>query len=76
MDFKSWLIQSDYIKQNNPRGDLARDIRDDDNFPIAFEKYVIYKYLFSFLDSNTESYFDKMYDDFIRFISRKFDDEI
>lgn len=75
MNFKSWLKQSKYIKENNKCGDFARDIISDKNFPRAVEKYVIHKYLSSYFDSDLERYFEFMYSDFIKFISRTYSDE-
>jgi len=31
MNFKTWIL--DHVKDGTPRGDLARDIRDDKSFP-------------------------------------------
>lgn len=73
MTFKSWLKQSKYTKDNSPIGDLARDIVADKEFPKAVEKYVIREYLP--LDDELEDLFNRLYLDFIRFISRDYSDE-
>ena len=46
MTFKSWLKKSKYIKENNPIGDLARDILSDTDFPNTIDKHIMYKYIF------------------------------
>ena len=76
MTFKSWLKKSKYIKENNPIGDLARDILSDTDFPNTIEKHIMYKYLFFNAGDKNCDYFEIMYSDFIRFISRTYSDEI
>lgn len=73
MTFKSWVKQSEYMKENTPVGDLARDIVADKEFPNTVEKYVIREYLP--LDDKLENSLNRLYFDFIRFISRDYSDE-
>ena len=75
ISFKDWLKTTDYrVFEKSTLGQLVNDILADD-FPVACEKYILFKYL-STLSETQLSIFDKLYDNYIKFISRRFSDEI
>lgn len=76
ISFKEWLKTTDYHAFAKSRaGILVNDILADDDFPVACEKYIIYKYLSRLSDDQLEL-FEKLYDNYIKFISRRFCDEV
>ncbi len=75
ISFKEWLKTMDYhafIKSREGR--FVNDVLQDDDFPLSSEKYVIYRYL-SRLDDTQLSIFEKLYNNYIKFISRRFCDD-
>ena len=75
ISFKEWLKTMDYhafIKSREGR--FVNDVLQDDDFPLSSEKYVIYRYL-SRLDDTQLKIFEKLYDNYIKFISRRFCDD-
>ena len=75
ISFKEWLKTMDYhafIKSREGR--FVNDVLQDDDFPLSSEKYIIYRYL-SRLDDTQLSIFEKLYNNYIKFISRRFCDD-
>lgn len=62
--FTDYLAKSEYVKMNNPRGDLARDILSDPEFPKTDNLKQISSYLHKFLS-------EEQWEDFL-FILRSF----
>lgn len=76
ISFKDWLITTDYrVPEKSALGQLVNDILADDEFPTACEKYILVKYLPT-LDETKLSILDRLYDNYIKFISRRFSDEV
>ena len=75
ISFKEWLKTMDYHAFIKSRaGRFVNDVLQDDDFPLSSEKYVIYRYL-SRLDDTQLSIFEKLYSNYIKFISRRFCDD-
>jgi len=75
ISFKEWLKTMDYhANTKNIVGRFVSDILYDDNFPQSSEKYIIYRY-FSTLDDTQLRIFEKLYNNYIKFISRRFCDD-
>ena len=74
LSFKEWLKTTCYHSFKSDIGKFVQDIFDDPDFPIACEKYVMYIYLSS-LDKKQLDMFEKLYDEYIRFISRRYSDD-
>lgn len=76
LGFKDWLKTTDYkvIAKKSRISELVNDILIDDDFPAACEKYIIYKY-FSSLSDEDMKIIDRLYKNYIKFISRSFCDE-
>lgn len=75
LDFKSWLKITDYRVHEGTKGTLVRDIMQDDDFPTACEKYVIFCYFSTRLSAEQKKAFDELYAEYIEFISREFSDD-
>lgn len=74
LSFKEWLKTTCYHAFKNDIGIFVQDILADDEFPISCEKYVMFIYIAS-LSQKEHKMFDKLYDEYIRFISRRYPDE-
>lgn len=75
LDFKSWLKTKEYHTFKDYTGIYTSDLIEDKNFPIACEKYVIYRYLSIKNDDNQLDLFENLYSEYIGFISRRFSDD-
>lgn len=76
ISFKEWLKTTDYHAfVKDTLGKYVNDILNDEIFPIACEKYIMYKYLITTNDEKQLAMFERLYDEYISFISRRFRDD-
>lgn len=77
LSFKDWLKTTDYgMYQKSRMSQLVNDILADNDFPVACEKYIIHSY-FSTMGEEDLKIIDRLYKNYIIFISRPFcDDEL
>ena len=61
-NFKSWIFNSKFIDSLTVRGDIARDIMDDPDFPISKNWNIISDYVELKLSQQALIEFKKIYD--------------
>lgn len=61
-NFKSWIFNSKFIDSLTVRGDIARDIMDDLEFPTSKNCNIIFKYVELKLSQQDLLEFKKIYD--------------
>ena len=74
LSFKEWLKTTCYHAFNDDIGRFVKDVLADEDFPHACAKYVMFMYI-STLEEKQHEIFDKLYDEYIHFISRRYPDE-
>lgn len=61
-NFKSWIFNSKFIDSLTVRGDIARDIMDDSDFPTSKNRNIIFEYVELKLSQQDFLEFKKIYD--------------